>query len=588
MSVVRTVVCALVLTAVAVPAAAVQVRDGAPQPTARRGTAVLAGSIVSDEETPRPIRRATVTITEDGGQASGRTAVTDDAGHFVVAGLPAGRYRVTASKGAYLPAAFGATRSVRPGNVSTGTPIALADGQRLTDLVVRMMRGGVLTGVIRDESGRPARGINMMLSYLARSPQSGERVLVRLPNAEGTSRTDSRGEYRIYGLAPGDYVVSALPSPFEPATDLTITTALDLARVSGAAGASPAPSSPLPRMGFVPVHFPGTTQAGDAAPIRLAPGEERAGLDFALQLVTNARVDGVVVGADGRPVPSMVVTAHSNAGAAPLNTGRAVAQTDPKGQFSLRGLPPGAYTISGSTRDGHWGATPVHVQGDDLRANIQLRPGVPFVGSVRAGDTAGAPPDLTRMRVQLVAESSALPLPNGGYVIPVAADGRFTAAVLPGRYRLLLSTTQAPAAAAPWTILTAQSGAVDVADRPFEIREGAPMPDIQVTVTNRGAEIAGRMIDAAGRAAPEYFVIVFPADSADWGWRARRIQQTRPGHDGAFSVSGLPPGEYRIAAVRDVDQNEWFDPEFLTGLVEASIRVTLAAGARVVQTIQVK
>jgi hypothetical protein len=341
-------------------------------------------------------------------------------------------------------------------------------------------------------------------------------------------------------------------------------------------------------MGFVPVHFPGTTQLGEAAPVRLDPGQERGGLDFALQLVTNARVEGVVIGVDGRPLPATIVTAFSDARPTPVDAGRAAARTDANGQFSLRGLAPGTYTISASTRDGHWGATPVQLQGDDRRANIQMQPGMPFTGTIRSEDGVLEPTDLARMRVQLVAESSAIPLPNAGYVVAVAADGRFSAAVLPGRYRLLLTAPPPPGGAAPWTVHTARMGSLDVADQTFEVREGSPLPEVQVALTNRGAEISGRMIDAAGRAAPEYFVIVFPADPADWGWRARRIQQTRPGHDGAFSVSGLPPGDYLIAAVRDVDQNEWFDREFLTSLVEASIRMTLAAGARRVQTIQVR
>jgi hypothetical protein len=73
-----------------------------------------------------------------------------------------------------------------------------------------------------------------------------------------------------------------------------------------------------------------------------------------------------------------------------------------------------------------------------------------------------------------------------------------------------------------------------------------------------------------------------------WGWQARRIQQVRPGNDGAFAFRNLPPGDYLIAAVTDVDQNEWFDTEFLASLAGSAIKVTLAEGDRKTQTIQVK
>ena len=185
-----------------------QVRDQPAVP--RTGTAALSGTIVTDDELKRPIRRATVSVTEDGGGNSGRMTVTNDAGEFVVTGLPAGRYMVTATKGSYLTAAYGATRTQRPGTVRTGTAVALADGQQISGLVLRMMRGGVITGVIRDETGRPARGVNTIIAYYARSPQTGERVITRLTGAENSGRTDSRGVYRIYGLAPGDYVAMSV------------------------------------------------------------------------------------------------------------------------------------------------------------------------------------------------------------------------------------------------------------------------------------------------------------------------------------------------------------------------------------------
>ena len=66
------------------------------------------------------------------------------------------------------------------------------------------------------------------------------------------------------------------------------------------------------------------------------------------------------------------------------------------------------------------------------------------------------------------------------------------------------------------------------------------------------------------------------------------MRSTRPASDGKFAFVGLPPGDYRIAAVTDVETGEWLDPEFLRQLLPASISVRLADGQQVTQDIRVR
>src|SRR5829696_5387636 len=113
-----------------------------------RGSGVISGAVLSDEAEPRPVRRVRVTCS--GGDSGAATAITDDRGRFTFAGLRPGRYIVAASKEAWLPAGYGAKRPLRPGSA-----IPLADGQE-TEIVLRMLRGSVLTGVVLDHDNQPA------------------------------------------------------------------------------------------------------------------------------------------------------------------------------------------------------------------------------------------------------------------------------------------------------------------------------------------------------------------------------------------------------------------------------------------------
>jgi hypothetical protein len=83
-------------------------------------------------------------------------------------------------------------------------------------------------------------------------------------------------------------------------------------------------------------------------------------------------------------------------------------------------------------------------------------------------------------------------------------------------------------------------------------------------------------------------VIVFPTDRSLWMWGSHRIRQVRPGSDGRFVVAALPPGDYQIGAVTDVEDNQWFEPEFLEQLAPASVKVSLAPGQRLVQNLRVR
>ena len=89
----------------------------------------------------------------------------------------------------------------------------MKDGEQITNIVVTIPSGGVITGVVRDVRGRPVAGVTVRVLRFGYNAATGERTLVA-PSLGSSSTTDDRGEYRAYGLPPGNYIwFSPIPFP---------------------------------------------------------------------------------------------------------------------------------------------------------------------------------------------------------------------------------------------------------------------------------------------------------------------------------------------------------------------------------------
>jgi hypothetical protein len=552
------------------------VRTLAPAPT---GTAAVAGVVTTADGSARPLRLAHVVLI---GSATGtlRVTSTDGDGRFSFADLPADRYVIGASKPPYLGAVAGARRPARP-----GTPVAVREGESVANIAIRLPMAAAVAGVITDEGGQPIPGV---LVGLQRT-RGGERVSVTSPG--GLVGTDERGRYRLFGLPPGEYFVVAMrlgTLGAAPLSDADVDAAMKGGRV-----ALP-PGDPLSR--YAPVFFPGTTRADDAAPVVLSAGEERDGVDFRVQSVRTARLEGIVMTADGQPTPAADVML-SPAISSPLQFTSRMRVT-PDGRFATTNLPPGSYTIVAQAGGGPGGlsaAIPLVIDGADLTGiQVTLRPPLTLSGRL-VFDGAAPPAVLNGRRVPLRVLTPGLTGVAAPQVAPTGADGSFLISrVLPGRYLLggplfFGATTDS----VTWALQSVIVDGRDVTDLPFEITSDAPPKEIVVTYGDRWQQLSGRLLQSSGALAPDYTIVVFPANRAYWISRSRRIVTTRPGTDGQFTVSGpgpitLPPGDYLVAAVTDIDRDEQFDPAFLSSLVTAAIPVTLHAGDRKVQDLIIK
>ena len=571
---------------------------GSPAVAQRTETARIAGIVIDPQQ--QPVRRVIVTVTA-AELPGGRSTISDDDGRFAFDQLPAGRFTISGARPAYLPAAYGATR---PGGA--GIPLQVAAGQQITDVRLTIARGAVIAGTLLDHSGEPASGIQIA-AYRLPAPGGAMRL-----DVASIAVTDDRGMYRIFGLMPGEYLV-ATAVRLNSARDIAVMspaqideTLRALEQRAGRGTFSPAPATSTPRLApgtytFAPVFYPGTAAAADAVKIRLAAGEERTGLDFAIGVTRTATIAGTLRAADGAvPTAQFVINLiglqlPSLLGSLPTFSTQAGSS---ERLFKYTNVAPGRYRISAqqSTANGVFFATAdVDVAGDDISGvSLVLQPALRLSGRIVFDATTLPPPqNLSSVRVILSAahelgSSSAGTTRMGGFNVPPAivdADGRFEiGGIIPETYRLSATVP----GGAGWWLRSAMIGGRDVLDHPFEIGLAGNLTGAVLTFSDRQTTLSGRLQTAAGAPAPPYFVAAFPSDRSLWRPQARRrLQTARAATDGTWIIKGLPAGEYFLAAFTDLDEMDLLDPAFLDRLAASAVKLTLGEGEQKVQDLRV-
>jgi hypothetical protein len=589
-----------------------QVRDAggsAPRPTA--GSRV-AGRVVDAVDPSQPIRRAIVTIAGSG-LANGRSAVTDDNGGFVFAGVPSGTFTISAARQGYLKATYGAARPGRP-----GTAIPVKTGADVTDVVLPMTHGSAIAGTLRDVAGDPAPGMRIeaiRLSHTAGGTQ-GEMV--------GSTGTDDRGQFRIFGLPAGDYVLAATPAaiigglgeigmPSEAEVDAIFASLGRRGSTPPPAPGQPAAPShpPLKDYAMPATYFPGVTQSSDAGVITLGINDSRENSDFAFQMSHAAAVDGVVVPVRGQSVPQVSISIIGSGPSLPVfggshGAGPSLTQRGSDHSFHVANVPPGHYRLlartfgapgtptqimsSGGTlpttfdsSNVQWAIAEVDLGGDDISGvTLALQPALKFTGRLAfEATTHQAPADASGVRIAL------LPIVESEDGSPATISGKLNRdgtfefpALLPGRFRLSVT------ASSEWLARSAVVADKDILDGGLTITN-ADVANAVVTLSDKRASIGGTLSTAAGRPAPDYFIVAYATDHTMWRSPSRRVVFSRPATDGSFEVRDLPPGSYYLAALTDVDPSDLNDPAFLESLVPASLSVTVEDGKKTTQSIKI-
>ena len=498
----------------------------APEAT---GTARIRGRVIA-AETGNPLQRAQVRVMSPDLRQP-RTAVTDADGRYEIDNLPRGRYSVNVGKPGFVDLQFGQRRAFEPGR-----PLDLQNGQIAERIHFALPRGGVITGRVTDERGEPAPAVRVQAMRYMYLP-SGNRQLVPSGTGgpSGPFMTDDLGQFRIYGLLPGAYLVTG--------------------------GALPGLGD-FGNPGLGTTYYPGTSSPDQAETVSVELGHEVTA-HFSLVPTRVAKISGVVLNSQGQPVPRrmLMLAARSEGG----GWTRTVGPTAPDGAFSIPNLPPGEYSIDVAPpgipagQDFELASVPITISGDDLSGLvITTRAGSVVTGRVVFEGTAPRPTEPLRIMPTAAEQSAFSRVYAGGSDNGlVDASGRFRIAGVNGRV-LFRPSFFGPGQR--WFLKSVAVARVDVTDVGYDVSND--VDQVEVVLTDRQAAIAGTVKNSRGQFVEDYIVAIFPSERSEGVNRGRFIRTARPDQQGRYETKGLPPARYFAVAVEALEQGAQYDPAF--------------------------
>lgn len=479
--------------------------------------------VVLKAGTGEPLKKATVEMWQEGEPSQVRDAATDGSGHFELKNLDPGQYRLSVQRNGYVRQEYGQAKPEGPGSYLTLSP-----GQKFSDITIQLIQAAAITGHVYDEDGEPVQGAQV--STLRYVYGNGQRELAH----SGGARTNDLGEFRIYGLAPGQYVVEANKQP----------------RLFAVLKAE---------QGYVPIYYPGVPDVARAAPIAVRAGEEFSSADITLQTTHTVAVRGHVIGgvSGGPALHAQVYIVSQGTTTAGSHVTSQSFVNDPRGVFELRDVAPGAYFLYAFLYEGGRGEfarQPIEVADADLDGiTLTVAPGVNIKGRLRVEGQLGS--SVGSFQVSLSPKNARLFLggmpsdtvkPSGNFLLKNTFDDEYEISVegLPGNYFLKSARLDGvDALTAGVTIDTKQTPGL-----------------LDIVVSPNGARIDG-VVSRDQQPFQGASVTLVP-DPPHRGEK-RLFKSTTTDQLGHFVLQGIPPGDYKVFAWENIDPGTYGSSDFL-------------------------
>jgi hypothetical protein len=294
---------------------------------AASATGGITGRVVADG-TNAPIAGARVLVFPAGRRTGPMgpppQATTDQDGRFALSNLAPGEYSLDVQKTGFVPL---------NGPMTRPRTFAVAAGQVLS-LDLHLQRGGVISGRVLDGTGEPLTEARVMAMRRMPAPTNagGQPRLVPAP-MQGPQQTNDLGEFRVAGLAPGEYVIAATRNGF-PAF--------------GGPGVPPRSSGSGAHTTMVTTFYPGTADQAGAQMVTVAAGTEAGNIVFTMQSAPAFRVSGIVVDEAGAPIENAMVMLMSDPRNGPMMGPTGNGRSDVNGRFAIDEVPAGTYRANAS------------------------------------------------------------------------------------------------------------------------------------------------------------------------------------------------------------------------------------------------
>lgn len=459
---------ALALSVYLEAASALQTQVPPPSRESTSASAVVSGHVF-DGSGEAPARFAQVQLssrTLTGGTIRGTRydTLTSEDGTFEFDAVQPGTYHLAALKLTYPPAFY--SPDAGPA-ADPGAAIQIGVGQQLRDLNVHVLKGGVIAGKVTDQSGEPV-SVPIALRRLTPATLVGDSPFYfDLPNY---FRSDDQGNYRIYGLTPGDYFVMTDNQPSD-----TTESILPNGR----------------RRTFARAFFPGTTDPMAAVPVSVVSGQECAGIDLTIRAVPLLRLSGTVAGPSDLPEHIGLFLAMVSPPTMFLQT--QTGSTSNR-QFVLSEVPPGRYWLSasvfqrppadaprGTAAVMWWATVPITISDRDVTdVVLALQPAMSLSGQIVVDQPAvDQPADMQRYAVSLTAIRGTVRVNERPAPGRPGEDGRFTIVnVMPGRYRLTVNASVGP----PPQLVSLTVGGQELTNAEIEVSPGTNIENVVVRI----------------------------------------------------------------------------------------------------------
>lgn len=493
---------------------------------------------------------------------SPRATATDSEGNFKFDGLDSALYLFSASAPGYV--------------MPSRDPDAEAVYYRLNESIsLNLIKGGVITGTVLSSSGEPVVQVSVRAMLVrdanGKAPKSLWFQMARA--------TDDRGVYRLYGLAPGTYVVSAGGR-----------------NSFGGTGAYDEDA---------PTYAPSSTR-DTAAQISVSSGDE-TNVDIKYRGEAGHAISGTLTGtSDGAIGFGINVSLMQFENGAPITT--ALAFAPPGGKtFAIYGVADGEYDLTAQSMSapGESGVSEtrhITVKGADVTGiELNIKPLGSISGHVVLAKSELAEcknkrePLFSEMMIAVRRSEKQKPpeapglmnfygpqgVPNqiGDFQIRTLGPGQYNfGARFFARYWYLKSIVQETGATVPPTKTAAVNSQTDLARNGVTLKLGENISRVRVNLAEGAASLRGSIKLETGQSVPpKLFVYLGPGEKEN-AEDVLRFFASEVGSDGMFALNNLAPGRYWVLG-QVTPNNETQSEIKLRSPAEAETRAQLRRAA---------